>query len=59
MYHHNDFESAAAAYRIGISIKNWVTQCVACCDFGCVGPIVPWFADGFVMEAVFFVRCDA
>ena len=51
VYHHND----ATAYRIGICIKNEVRHCVVYVDFGNVGPIVAWFAVGFVMEEMFFV----
>ena len=54
VYHHNDVDPAAAAYRIGIYIKNWVRHCIVYVDFGSVGPIVPWFAVGFVMVEVFF-----
>ena len=53
-YHHNDIDSAAAAYRIGIYIKNGVSDCVVCVDFGDAGPIVPWFAVIFIMVEMFF-----
>jgi len=55
VYHHNDADSAATAYRIGIYIKNGVRHYVVYVDFGNVGPIVAWFAVGFVMEEMFFV----
>jgi len=55
VYHHNDADSAATAYRIGIYIKNGVRHYIVYVDFGNVGPIVPWFAVGFVMEEMFFV----
>jgi len=55
VYHHNDADSAATAYRIGIYIKNGVRHVVVYVDFGNVGPIVAWFAVGFVMEEMFFV----
>ena len=52
--HHNDIESDAAAYIIEISIKIWVRQYVVYVDLVVSGPIVPWFAVGFVMVEVFF-----
>lgn len=44
VYHHNDVDSPAAAYIIGVYIKNEVRQYIDYVDFGDVGPIVPWFA---------------
>ena len=58
-YHHNDLDSTAAAYIIGIYIKNWSRQGVIYHGFGCIDPIVPWFAVGFVMVEMFFLVCDA
>jgi len=55
VYHHNDFESDAAAYIIEISIKIWVRQLLEYVDLVVSSPIVPWFAVGFVMVEVFFV----
>ena len=57
VYHHNDFESDAAAYIIEISIKIWVRETLVYVDIVVAGPIVPWFAVGFVMVGVFFVWC--
>ena len=54
VYHRSNFDSAAAAYRIGIYTKNWVRQCVVYHGFGCVGPVVPWFAVRIIMVAMFF-----
>ena len=54
VYHHNDVDSAADAYRIGISMKNGVRDNVVYVDLGDVGPIVPWFAVRIVMVEVFF-----
>ncbi len=54
VYHHNDVDSAADTYRIGIYIKNVVRDNVVYVDFGEVGPIVPWFAVRIVMVEVFF-----
>ena len=59
VYHHNDLDSTAAAYIIGIYIKNWIRRSVIYHGFGCIGPIVPWFAVGFVMVEMFFLVCDA
>ena len=47
-------ELDATAYRIGISVKNWVKQCLLSVDVGCMGPIMPWFAFGFVMLDALF-----
>ena len=55
VYHYNDSESAAASYRIEISIKIWVRQYVVSVYIGISGPIVLWFAVGFVMVEMFFV----
>jgi len=55
VYHLNDVDSAADAYRIGIYIKNGVRDSVTYVDFGDVGPIVPWFAVRFIMVEMFFV----
>ena len=49
VYHHNEFDSTGAAYRIGICIKNWVREYVVYHAFGGVGPIVPWFAEVVVV----------
>ncbi len=49
VYHHNEFDSTAAAYGIGIRIKNWVREYVVYHAFGVVGPIVPWFAEVVVV----------
>ena len=54
VYHRSNFDSAAAAYRIGIYAKNWVRQCVVYHGFGCVGLVVPWFAVRIIMVAMFF-----
>ena len=51
VYHHNDVDLTAAAYRIGICIKNGVRKDA---DLVVAGPTVPWFADGFVMVEMFF-----
>lgn len=44
VYHHTEFDWAAAAYRIGIYVKNWPRQYVVYRVHWGVGPIVPWFA---------------
>ncbi len=44
-YDQNDVESDAAAYRIGICIKNWVRECVVYFVLVVTGLIVPWFVD--------------
>ncbi len=44
----------ATTYIIGISVKNWVKQCLLSVDVGCMGPIMPWFAFGFVMSEALF-----
>ena len=49
VYHHSNFDSAAAAYRIGICIKNGVRDNVVYVGFKCVGPIVSWFAVRIIM----------
>ena len=46
----------ATAYIIGISIKNWVGQCLLSVDVGCMGPTMPWFAFGFGMLEALFSR---
>ncbi len=55
VYHHNDFDLAAATYIIEIGMKIWVGKCVVYVDHGDSGPIVPWFVVRYVMEEVFFV----
>ncbi len=55
VYHHNELDLAATAYRIRICVKNWVNQCVVGRFNWGVGPIVPWFTVGFVMVEMFFV----
>ena len=42
-YDQNDVESDAAAYIIGIYIKNWVRQYVVYVVLVVTGPIVQWF----------------
>ena len=54
VYHHSNFNSAAAAYRIRIYTKNWVRQRVVYNGFGCVGPVAPWFVVRVIMVAMFF-----
>ena len=44
-YDQNDVESDAAAYRIGICIKNWDRECVVYFVLVVIGLIVPWFVD--------------
>ena len=46
----------ATSYIIGISVENWVKQCLLSVDVGCMGPIMPWFAFGFVMSDALFSR---
>ena len=59
VYHQNDIELDAAANKIGISMKNWVRQCLVYVGLRRMGPITPWFAAGYVMSEVFFCRGDA
>ena len=49
-YHQNYFELDAAAYIIGISVKNWVRECLLSVDGGYMGSIMLWFAFGFIMS---------
>ncbi len=58
VYHHINFDSAAAAYIIGIYIKNGVGDNVVYVDFECVGPIVPWFAVRIIMVEMFWGVLD-
>ena len=51
VYRHSNFDSTAAAYRIGIYTKNWFKKIVFH-GFGCVDPIVPWFAVRIIMVAI-------
>ena len=53
-YHQNYFELDAAAYIIGISVKNWVRECLLSVDGGYMGSIMLWFAFGFVMSDALF-----
>ena len=55
-YHQIYFELDAAAYIIGISVKNWVRQCLLSVDGWCMGSIMLWFAFGFVMSDALFSR---
>ncbi len=41
-------------YKIGISMKNWVRECLDSVDMWRMGPIMSWFALGFVMSNAFF-----
>lgn len=54
-YDQNDVESDAAAYIIGIYIKNWVRPYVVCVVLVVTGPIVPWFVDTSSWRRGFFV----
>ena len=54
-YHQNCLDSDAAAYKIGISMKNWVGECPVYVDSVCFDLIIPWLVPGFVMVEVFFV----
>ena len=58
VYHHSNFDLAAAAYRIGICIKNGVRDTVVYVDFECIGPIVPWFAVRIIMVEMFLGVLD-
>ena len=55
LYHQNYVELDTATSKIGISIKNWVGECVVYVHIGRVDPIIPWLVPGFVMVEVFFV----
>ena len=55
VYHQNYVELDAVSNKIGISMKNWVGECVVYVDIGCFDPIIPWLVPGFVMVEVFFV----
>jgi hypothetical protein len=55
-YHKSYLILDATTYIIGISVKNWVKQCLLSVDVGCMGPIMPWFAFGFVMSDALFSR---
>ena len=41
----------AAANKIGISAKNWARKCLLSVDMWRMGPIISWFASGFVMSS--------
>ena len=53
-YHQNYFELDAAAYMIGISVKNWVRECLLSVDVGYMGSIMLWFAFRFIMSDALF-----
>src|SRR6056300_2069695 len=50
-YHQNQPDSDAATNKIGISAKNWARKCLLSVDTWRMGPIMPWFASGFVMSS--------
>ncbi len=52
--HQNYFELDAAAYIIGVSVKNWVRKCLLSVDGGCMGSIMLWFAFRFIMSDALF-----
>ena len=53
-YHQNYVELDASAYIIGISVKNWVAECLLSVDGGYMGSIRLWFALGFFMSHALF-----
>ena len=55
-HHQNYPDLDAAAYIIGIVMKNWVRECIISVYGGCMGSIMPWFAFGFVMSDALFSR---
>ena len=51
-HHHNELDSAAAAYRIGICLKTWHKQHVVYRVHCGIGPIIPWFAAVVVVVTI-------
>ena len=54
-YHQICPDSDATAYKIGISVKNWARRCLFSVDMWRMGPIMSWFALGFVMSDATFL----
>ena len=55
VYHENDVDSTAAAYRIGICVKNWVRQSAAHVDFEPMVDVVRCFTTAVAAKAYRFV----
>ena len=53
-FHQNCLDSDAAAYKIGISVKNWARKCLVNVDVVRMGPTMSWFASGFVVSDAIF-----
>jgi hypothetical protein len=53
-YHQICPDSDAADYKIGISVKKWARQCLFSVDMWRMGPMMSWFALGFVMSDAIF-----
>ena len=54
VYHQNYVELDAVTNKIGISMKNWVRECLDSVGMWRMGPIMSWFALGFVMSDAIF-----